>query len=267
VCLILFAYRAHAEYPLVLAANRDEFFARPTLPAAPWSESAAVVGGRDLDKGGSWLGISASGRLAAVTNFRDGSRRKAGIRSRGLVVSDFLLGSLDPVAFLHRLDASKALYDEFNLIVAADSALYHYASITGRVSELTPGIYGLSNHLLDTPWPKVEHGKAAMATLLEEADAGLVEGLFQALGDTRVPPDEALPRTGVSRDWERVLSTAFISAPDYGTRASTVLLVDRRGDVSFFERNFAAMGAAGETRAFRLSPAQREAARVQPLPQ
>jgi uncharacterized protein with NRDE domain len=266
MCLILIAYRAHADYPLVLAANRDEFFARPTLAAAPWSESAAIVGGRDLDKGGSWLGVSAAGRLAAVTNIRDGSRRKTGTRSRGLLVTDFLLGTLDPATFLRELDAARPLYDPFNLIVADGGEVYHYASVTEQARKLPPGIYGLSNDVLDTPWPKVEQGKATLGALLEAPREALVDGLFEALADTRQPPDESLPHTGVGRDWERVLATAFIRSPEYGTRASTVLLIDRGGEVSFFERNFDAAGGVGGTLAFHLSPKYSHAERVQALP-
>ena len=248
MCLILVAHRAHPDYPLILAGNRDEFFARPTLAAAPWIESNEVVGGRDLERGGSWLAVSAARRMAAVTNVRNGGRRKTGTRSRGLLVSDFILSDLDPASFLQSVHAEKEAYDGFNLLVSAGGDLFHYANLSGDITAVTPGVHGLSNHLLDTPWPKVERGKAAMERLLAKPRHALTDGLFEVLGDRQAPRDEALPQTGVSLEWERVLATAFISADGYGTRASTVVLVDCAGDVTFVERNFAPDGAPTETR-------------------
>lgn len=254
MCLILLAWNAKRERPLILAANRDEFFARATQPAAPWPESAAVVGGRDLEKGGSWLALSARGRLAAVTNFRDGTRRRSGQRSRGLLVSDFVLSELDAGSFLADLRAQRNLYDGFNLLVAAEGNLLHYSNVSDEITAVSAGIHGVSNHLLDTPWPKVERGKQALARLLEDGHDDLAAGLFDALADTHAPPDEKLPRTGVSAEWERALGRAFIHAPGYGTRASTVVLMERSGRLTFLERNFDASGAPAETRAFQVSP-------------
>jgi uncharacterized protein with NRDE domain len=252
VCLILFAYRAHPAFSLVLAANRDEFFARPTLPAARWSEAPAIFGGRDLDKGGSWLAVSARGRLAAVTNFRDGTRGRTGTRSRGLLVNDFVLSDLRPIPFLERVHASRDSYDGFNLLVADESGLLHYANVSGNITSVEPGVHGLSNDLLDTPWPKVERGKAELTSLLGGPPDMLVDGLFRLLEDTELPPDDALPRTGVSLEWERVLSTAFISTGGYGTRASTVVLVQPSAKVTFTERNFAPGGILAEVRSIEL---------------
>jgi uncharacterized protein with NRDE domain len=255
MCLILVAYRAHGDYPVILAANRDEFFARESLPAAAWPESPDIIGGRDLEKGGSWLAVSAKGRLAAVTNFRDGARQKTGIRSRGLLVSDFMLSDLAPVEFLQQVHATRDCYDGFNLLVAADSGLFHYANVSGVVTAVAPGIHGLSNHLLDTPWPKVERGKAALHRLLGKPREALMDGLFGALAETAPPPDDALPRTGVSLEWERVLATALINTPEYGTRASTVVLMDGAGTTTLIERNLAPGGISTETRCFELAPA------------
>jgi uncharacterized protein with NRDE domain len=252
VCLILFAYRTHPAFPLVLAANRDEFFARPTLPAAPWSESPAVFGGRDLDKGGSWLAVSAHGRMAAVTNVRDGRRGKTGTRSRGLLVNDFVSSDLRPAPFLERVHASRDAYDGFNLLLADESGLFHYANVSGNITAVEPGVHGLSNDVLDTPWPKVERGKAELASLLGGPRDLLVDGLFRLLADTQLPPDDALPRTGVSLEWERLLGTAFISTSGYGTRASTVVLVQHSAEVTFIERNFAPGGILAEVRSIEL---------------
>lgn len=254
MCLILFAWHAHPDYPLVLAANRDEFFARPTQTADAWPQSQAVVGGRDLEKGGSWLAVSAKGRLAAVTNYRDGTRAKRGSRSRGLLVSDFVLSDADAATYLARVREEEARYDGFNLLVTANGELLHYAKPGNIVSSVEPGVHGLSNHLLDTAWPKVQRGKSALAALLRESGEGLIDGLFEALSDTHVPSDDALPRTGVSLDWERLLSTAFIAAAEYGTRASTVVLTDRSGATTFVERNFGPGREVLEMRRFRLPP-------------
>src|SRR5262245_22091000 len=254
MCLILLAWNTHREHPLILAANRDEFFARATRPAAPGPESAAVIGGRDLEKGGSWLAVSASGRLAAVTNFREGARRRSGQRSRGLLVSDFVLSERDPHSFLADVRAERDTYDGFNLLVAAEGALFHYSNVSDQITGISAGIHGLSNHLLDTPWPKVERGKRALAQLLLGSRDALAAGLFEALADTHSPPDQELPSTGVSLEWERALGRAFIRTPDYGTRASTVVLMERSGKVTFLERNFAPSGAAAESRTFELLP-------------
>ena len=226
---------------------------RPTLPAAPWSESSAVVGGRDLEKGGSWLALSAAGRLAAVTNFRDGTRAKSGSRSRGLLVSDFVLSDLEPRRFLERVRTSRDTYDGFNLLVAANGELLHYANVRDEVTPVRPGVHGLSNHLLDTPWPKVQRGKAALQRLLGGPPEALATGLFDALGDTRPAAEEELPRTGVSLEWERQLASIFIRAPGYGTRASTVVLMESAGTLTFIERNFAPDRQPAETRTLQLS--------------
>ena len=248
MCLILFAHQAHPDYSLILAGNRDEFFTRPTLAAAPWPESAAVVGGRDLERGGSWLAVSASRRMAAVTNVRNGERRRTGTRSRGLLVSEFILSDFEPESFLANVRADHAAYDGFNLLASDGTALFHYANVNRDITAVTPGIHGLSNHLLDTPWPKVVRGRAAMERLLGAPREALIGGLLEVLADRQAPPDEALPHTGISLEWERTLATAFISADAYGTRASTVVLVERAGAVTFVERNFAPGGVPLETR-------------------
>ena len=256
MCLILLAWNAQREYPLILAANRDEFFARATQAAEPWPESQAVVGGRDLEKGGSWLAVSASGRLAAVTNFRDGAVRRGGQRSRGLLVNDFVLSDLDPRSFLADVRARRDVYDGFNLLVAADGSLLHYSNVSDEITAVAAGVHGVSNHLLDSPWPKVERGKQALGRLLDGRRDALAAGLFDALADTHSPPDDELPSTGVSPEWERALGRAFIHTPGYGTRASTVVLMERSGKLTFMERNFAASGAPAETRAFQRAPAR-----------
>jgi len=238
MCLILLAVDAHPHYPLVLAANRDEFFARPSAPAAPWPGAEHVIGGRDLEKGGSWLALARGGRLAAVTNYRDGSRQNTGSRSRGLLVSDFVLSRERPREFLQDLRGGADLYDGFNLIVADRGQVWHFNNISGQIAQVAPGVHGLSNHLLDTPWPKVANGKTALAAALSAPREDLAARLFDVLREERVAGDHELPSTGVALEWERVLSPAFISTPTYGTRASTIVLIEDSGAATLIERSF-----------------------------
>jgi len=189
--------------------------------------------------------------LAAVTNFREGARAKSAHRSRGLLVSDFVLSTLDPRSFLERLRTARDAYEGFNLVVAANDELLHYSNVSDEITPLAAGIHGLSNHLLNTPWPKVERGKAAVQRLLANRPGDLAAGLFDALTDTQAAEDEDLPHTGVSLEWERQLATIFIRAPGYGTRASTVVLVGGSGELTLMERNFAPDDRAAMTRTYQ----------------
>ena len=255
MCLILLAVDAHPQYPLIVAANRDEFFARATAPAGPWIEAEHVVGGRDLEKGGSWLALAHGGRLAAVTNYRDGGRKKTGLRSRGLLVSDFVLSRAHPHEYIERLRLEADTYDGFNLIVADKSAVWHFNNIDAHLTRVAPGVHGLSNHLLDTPWPKVTRGKSTMERALAKPREELVTTLFEGLREDRLAPDHELPSTGISLEWERVLSPAFISTSDYGTRASTVVLVETSGAATLIERSYTAGGhSESAARTFQLDP-------------
>jgi uncharacterized protein with NRDE domain len=249
MCLIVVAIDLHPEYPLMIVANRDEFFARPTAPAQYWPDLPTVLAGRDLDQGGTWMGITREGRFAAVTNFRDGGRR-AGRKSRGWLVRDFLAGDEEPAGYLARIDADHDAYDGFNLIVGNGHALAYYSNRNRQVTALASGVYGLSNHLLDTPWPKVERAKDALRGLRNIPAEDLEDALAQLLADDARAPDEVLPRTGVSLEWERVLSSAFISTPEYGTRASTLVLRARTGQTVFRESSFGPDGQPVDTRRF-----------------
>jgi uncharacterized protein with NRDE domain len=257
MCLILLAWRTRDDYPLVLAANRDEFYGRPSAPAQFWEDQPGVLGGRDLEKGGTWLAVSRSGRLAAVTNYREGRSRRAAARSRGELVADFVAGTDEPERYLARLASSRADYDGFNLLVGSlwDGMAY-YSNRGGAPHGLQPGVHGLSNHLLNSPWPKVERGKAGLLDLLAAPEHELVPALFSLLEDQTPPPDHLLPDTGVGHAWERVLSTAFIRTPDYGTRCTTVIVADARGQVRFIEHTHGVGTTAAQRReyAFRASP-------------
>jgi uncharacterized protein with NRDE domain len=243
MCLILLAWHAHPDFPLVVAANRDEFFARPSAPAAYWEESPQVLAGRDLEAGGTWLGVSRQGRFAALTNYREGMRQDTQARqnppSRGALVADFLTGSSDPEAYLAELARHGADYNGFNLFVGDHQQLAYYANRGKNACAprwLTPGVYGLSNHLLDTPWPKLASAKAAFAKAL--ADLPRQEPFFDLLADREIVADPHLPETGVPLDWERTLSAVFVSSPTYGTRASTLLTRHKDGLVTLDERSF-----------------------------
>jgi uncharacterized protein with NRDE domain len=233
MCLILVAWRAHPDFPLVVAANRDEFFARPTAPAGWWDEAPDILAGRDLQAGGTWLGVNRRGVFAGLTNFRDPSRQRPDAPSRGALVAAGLAGEAPVAERLAWLARHGGAYNGFNLIFSDSRELAVHESVSGNGQVLGPGIYGLSNHLLDTPWPKVVAAKSRLHTALESLPD--TAALLALLRDDRPAPDDALPRTGVSLEWERLLSAAFIRAPGYGTRSSTVILTDRAGRVTVQE--------------------------------
>ncbi|MCI0401080.1 MAG: NRDE family protein [Gammaproteobacteria bacterium] len=247
MCLILFSYKSHPIYDLVLAANRDEFYDRPTAPASFWQDRPGVCAGRDLRHGGTWLGIDTRGRFAAISNYRDPESDRADAVSRGTVVSNFLLGSEEPLKFLRRLSHERCNYNDFNLILADRSRIWYYCNRNDKARPVSPGVYGLSNHLLDTPWPKVIDGKAALHKLLSKEKEVDPEKIFAILADRSIPDHDRLPNTGVGLEMERTLSPRFISSPHYGTRSSTVLLIDQCGNVTFIERSFDAQCNESQT--------------------
>ncbi|MGD2271411.1 MAG: NRDE family protein [Desulfobacterales bacterium] len=238
MCLILLAYNQHPEYQLVFAANRDEFYDRPTRPLGPWKDIPEIVAGRDLKCNGTWLGINRSGHFAAVTNYRDPLHQLAQAPTRGLLVSDFLSGSQSAATYLQRIAPRGRHYNGFNLLIGDSSDLWYYSNRGNGARKLHPGLYGISNHLLDTPWPKVKKGKRNLRDLLTARRKVRYELLLELLEDNAVPPDEDLPQTGVGLEWERTLSPLFISSTVYGTRSSSILLVKKNGRVTFVERTF-----------------------------
>jgi uncharacterized protein with NRDE domain len=248
MCLILLAWQSHAFFPLVVAANRDEFHARQSSNAHFWANDPDVLAGRDLAAGGTWLGITRTGRFAALTNFRDPARHDPRAPSRGRLVADFLTGTAGIDRYLDGLDAAR--YNGFNLLLGQEKHLVAFSNVTMERHELGPGIYGLSNALLDTPWPKVGSGKTALEAALQALPDD--KALFDLLADDRTHPDETLPGTGVSLEWERLLSAAFVRGHDYGTRCSTVITVRADGMAGFEERTWLANGRAGERHAFSL---------------
>ncbi len=229
MCLILLAYRAHPGYKLVVAANRDEFYDRPTAPLAFWDDAPEVLAGRDLKAGGTWLGITRNGRFAALTNYRDPARASPDAPSRGRLVGTCLRAVESARAALERLVAQAGAYNGFNLLLGDGEGLFYYSNLTGEYRALEPGLYGLSNHLLDTPWPKLRRGLAALRRALDQRPDPNPDDLLPLLTDRTPASDNELPNTGVSLEWERWLSPIFIEAPGYGTRSSTVLLVNDAG--------------------------------------
>jgi uncharacterized protein with NRDE domain len=264
MCLIAFAWNAHPALRLVVAANRDEMYDRPAAPADWWADAPDVLAGRDLREGGTWMGITRGGRFAAVTNYRDpGLAQRTGAPSRGALIADFLRGGMDAEAYARELATRAVAYNGFNLLVGDDGGLFYLSNRADGVRRLEPGVYGLSNALLDTPWPKVERAKAAMADALHRvkgADGAMADGwesgLWEMLGDRVIAADDHLPDTGVGAERERLLSPPFIRSEVYGTRASTVLTVAREGQARLVERSVRP-GEDGWTEArhaFRVGP-------------
>jgi uncharacterized protein with NRDE domain len=241
MCLVLVVWRAHPRYPCLVAANRDEFHSRPAARAEWWADHPRILAGRDLEAGGTWLGVTRTGRFAALTNYRDPERRREAAPSRGALVTSLLESGASVAEGLSYLRAVGDGYNGFNLIFSDGERLGIYESVLGAGRELGPGIYGLSNHLLDTPWPKVQNAKTRLEAALR--DLTDTAPLLELLRDDRPAADAQLPRTGVSLEWERLLSSAFVRAPDYGTRCSTIIRVDARGRAYFDEWSWDSVGS------------------------
>ena len=249
MCLAVLALRCIPGLPVLIAANRDEFHARPTTPAAPWAgDGPAVYAGRDLRAGGTWMGASEAGRYALVTNYREPGRHADDAPSRGALVENWLRGSDSPATFMARLHAEGERYNGFNLIVGEASGAWYYGNRGEAPHELGDGVHAVSNHLLDTPWPKLTRTRQAFERFLRHLPEPIEPGsLYALLHDTEPAGDEELPATGLPLARERLLSSPFIISPDYGTRSSTVLAMHADGRAELHERRFDAQGGtAGE---------------------
>jgi len=253
MCLIAIAWKAHSRHKLVVAANRDEWRERPTKAAHWWEDHPEILAGRDLRAGGTWMGVTRGGRFAAVTNFRDPSDKRSTALSRGTLVADFLLSADSAERFLSSLAARSALFNGFNLVVGDGERLMYFGSREPVPRAISPGVHGLSNHLLDEPWPKVARARSAMEAAILEPDPA--PRLFDMLADTRGVEDSELPDTGVGLAWERRLAPVLITGADYGSRASTVLTIAADGAVFLEERTRAEDGAVAQAAqfAFRVS--------------
>ncbi len=237
MCTILINYNTHPDYRLILASNRDEFYNRPSRQASYWDESPHVFSGRDLLGNGTWLGISKSGKIACVTNYREHhSAADSKGPSRGSLVSRYLIDEISTDDYLKQLIANGKDYSGFNLIFGSVDKLLYYSNRSDSHLQIYPGVHGLSNHLLDTSWPKVRKGKDLLSRLNGLNNVKLADALFEILADKTIYPDSQLPDTGVGLEMERMLSPVFISTAVYGTRSSTVILIDRNNEVTFIEK-------------------------------
>lgn len=239
MCLALVALDAHPKYRCVIAANRDEFHGRESEPAHWWNEG--ILAGRDRIAGGTWFGVTEAGRWALVTNFREGIPRDPNAPSRGQLVTQMLQSAASPVRASAALLPDAGRYHGFNLLVGDVSDAAFASNRSSGALALGAGIHGLSNHLLDTPWPKLLRSKARLAALLTDEEP-TIEAAFALLADRETASGTALSLTGVSPQWERLLSSPFIVDPDYGTRSSTLLLIAQDSSARFIERSFDAGG-------------------------
>lgn len=239
MCLIVFSYKQHRNYDLIFAANRDENYNRPTRAAQFWGEHPTLLAGKDLKAGGTWMGITKQGRIAALTNYRDPKIKKENPPSRGQLVLDFLKANDTPTDYLRNIHPKANQYMGFNLLTGTMDKLGYYSNQQGNVHHLDSGLYGLSNHLLDTPWPKVERAKNNLQQLITDKQIS-EQALFDLLADNHQASDDELPDTGIPKNIEKKVSPIFIKSDDYGTRCSTIVLVDKNGNVTFNERRFKA---------------------------
>ena len=240
MCMLLLSYQMHPGYPLVLAANRDEYYDRPTRPLDYWDDAPDILAGRDLKNQGTWLGLTRTGRIAAITNFREPALQNRNAPSRGLLVSNFSIGKESPERYLEHVKTIGHKYNGFNLIVGDGAGMFYYSNRQNNIHRISSGVYGLSNRLLDTPWPKVKRGKAAFEAVISHHTKIDPENIFSILEDKTRPSDDALPDTGYGLEWERLLSPIFISSSiyGYGTRSSSIILMEKSGKTTFWERTF-----------------------------
>lgn len=257
MCLIFFSINDHPNYKLVFAGNRDEFYNRKTAAAGFWTDHEQVIGGRDFEAGGTWLAMTRGGKIGMVTNYRDPLNINPDAPSRGHLVSDFLIQNESPERYIRKVSANGKKYNGFNLIVGDTKALWYCSNYKANVEKLTSGFYGLSNHLLETPWPKVLRGKERIKPILsnELVDP---EMLFEVLYDDQLAIDTQLPQTGLPLERERALSSMFIKTEGYGSRCSTVILIDKNDKVLFTERvyDFKTFQYTTQTFTFRVEPAE-----------
>ncbi|HJV75256.1 MAG TPA: NRDE family protein [Noviherbaspirillum sp.] len=238
MCLIVFAWQVVPGISLVAAGNRDEFFDRPAAPAGWWDDQPQIYGGRDLQAGGTWMGITRDGRFAAITNVRAPSEKHDNPPSRGALVADYLKQQVSPQEYIEQITPNAEHYNGFNLLLGDHQTLIWFsnrAQDDARNGKPLPsGIYGLSNGMLDAPWPKVVRTKAQFGSLL--CQGAPEDAYFEMLADTTQASDCRLPRTGVNIEWERILSAVCIESPEYGTRSSTIVRLYADGSAALDER-------------------------------
>lgn len=242
MCLILFAINEHQKYPLIIAANRDEYFNRAALYAHTWKDRPDIIAGRDQTAGGTWLGITKKGRFAAITNYRNPQSFRPNAPSRGALTSNYLTGDMTLTDYIDDIQSGNSAYNGYNLLLSeTPGTITYYSNISSSITTLRSGIHGLSNHLLDTSWPKVKRGVQAFGEILQK-ETIQTDQLFQIMRNRRQAPYDQLPFTGIDTELERQLSSIFINIPGYGTRCTTILLIDRDNHVTFKERSFNEQG-------------------------
>ena len=249
MCLIFFSLKQHPDYKLIVAANRDEFYDRKTAAADFWKDQPNIVGGRDLEANGTWLGMTTSGKISMLTNHRDPKNINPTAPSRGQLVSDYLEQDIAPEDYLKKIEPKAVAYNGFNLLTGNTEEFYYLSNYKTGIDKITSGLHGLSNHLLETPWPKVEKGKQKLEQLLLYKDISS-QKLFEFLYDENRAADDQLPDTGIGLDRERALSSMFIKSPGYGSRCSTVILIDQQNNVEFSERVYDLVSFEYTTRTF-----------------
>ena len=254
MCLIAFAIDCHPAYSLVLVANRDEFRARETMPAGFWTDASHVLAGRDRQAGGTWLGVTTGGKLAAVTNYRDMRQQVLDPPSRGLLVADYLRDpAITPAVLSEQLMKDAHRYDGFNLLYGSCSGLHYFTNRGGSSGPVQPGIHALSNHLLDTGWPKVITARERLTRIMQQSEIRCDE-LVHSLSDPAPYAAELLPDTGIGPERERFLSPLFIDGESYCTRSTTVILVRRDGEVTFMEQGYDTPDNPQQLFTFQLRP-------------
>ena len=239
MCLITFSYKAHPNFKLIVAANRDEFYKRPTRAAQFWEEEQLpnILAGKDLKANGTWMGVSKSGKWGALTNYRDPSNIKENAPTRGDLVLDFLKSNDSEPIYLQKVQETAQDYNGFNLLIGSKDSLYHFSNENNLITEVKPGIHGVSNALLDTNWPKLDRAKKELKEVTSKASFSK-EDLFSILKNSETAPDDKLPSTGIPYEWEKAVSSIFIKTENYGTLCSTLLLVDYDGNAEFTERRY-----------------------------
>ena len=254
MCLLIFAHQLSADYPLMVAANRDEFHARPTAASAFWPEYPGLLAGRDLEQGGTWMGVAREGRFAAVTNYRDPDVALPAPRSRGELPLDYLAGRETPASYLANLAKRGGEYAGFNLLVGDRDSLWYFANSGGQPPRaLAPGLYGLSNARLDTPWPKVERGKAMLLSL-QQGGGVSHDALAQLVADRTLAYQRSLACLGLSGTMDQALSAQFIVTEEYGTRSSTTVWTETSGRTHWRELSFGTGGELSATRTEVVEP-------------
>lgn len=237
MCFLLLAINQSAQRPFILAANRDEFYQRNTSPLNFWEDKPHILGGRDLKQSGTWMAVNKSGKFAAITNFRDIKSAQKTPRSRGLLITDYLDTDITTKQFTKQLRKKADQYDGFNLIFGEmTNTLFYYSNRNGQESKpLESGIYALSNHLLNTPWPKVIRGASCFGKIISSNDKSMQTSLFKLLNDSQKAEEDQLPDTGIDKNFEFLLSSIFIESETYGTRCSSVLILDNKNNLNFTE--------------------------------